>query len=121
MGREMKLTDNSSKERATPRAPQRFPMQEPPLTRFCQKCGTEIRAPAWKWIAGLSVTIAVLVTALTTIGWILWLPFGPVGEILDIGLRKWRRKDYETGYQQGYLAGMNFDHPLPDGDRSHPT
>ena len=100
-------------------------MPGPSRTRFCERCGTELRAPAWKWIAGLSVTIAVLVIALITIGWILWLPFGPVGEILDMGMRKLRRKDHQAGYlegyQQGYLAGMNSGHTAPEGNKSHLT
>lgn len=74
--------------------------------RYCTKCDTEIRAPAWKWIVGLTVT-AVIALIVWQFGWLIIIPFGPIGNLLDAGLRKWRQADYQRGYKAGLVESNN--------------
>ena len=71
--------------------------------RYCTKCDTELRSPAWKWMLGLSATAVVALIA-WEFGWLLIIPFGPIGSLLDAGLRKLRRADYRRGYEAGLAA-----------------
>ena len=43
-------------------------------------------------------------------GSILWLPFGPLGEISDLASRKLRNRDHEIGYRQVYVDRREDDH-----------
>ena len=69
--------------------------------RFCPTCETELNPPKRNWLIGLGITLAVLGTCLVGFGFLLWLPFGPLGTLWDRFFRWWRRTDYNRGWNAG--------------------